>query len=273
MTRPSSQAPMPEKVRRTHLDRLAIVYIRQSTLQQVERHHESTRLQYGLVDRALHFGWARERVSIIDDDLGRSGVSAEGRPGFQRLVAEVGLGRVGLVLGVEMSRLARSCRDWHQLLEICALRDPLIADTDGIYDPATYNDRLLLGLKGTLSEAELHLLKTRMHEGRRAKAARGELFFNLPRGYIRHASGDVVLDPDEQVRATVRLVFDVFERRNTLNGVLAYLVSHDVQLPYRIRSGPTKGEDDIGLRQEDRAPTRHASQVGMASAKPLHVGR
>jgi DNA invertase Pin-like site-specific DNA recombinase len=242
MTRPSSQAPIPEKVRRTHLDRLAIVYIRQSTLQQVERHHESTRLQYGLVDRALHFGWARERVSIIDDDLGRSGVSAEGRPGFQRLVAEVGLGRVGLVLRVAMSRLARSCRDWHQLLEICALRDTLIADTDGIYDPATYNDRLLLGLKGTLSEAELHLLKTRMHEGRRAKAARGELFFNLPRGYIRHASGDVVLDPDEQVRATVRLVFDVFERRNTLNGVLAYLVSHDVQLPYRIRSGPTKGE-------------------------------
>ena len=242
MTRPSSQAPMPEKVRRTHLDRLAIVYIRQSTLQQVERHHESTRLQYGLVDRALHFGWARERVSIIDDDLGRSGASAEGRPGFQRLVAEVGLGRVGLVLGVEMSRLARSCRDWHQLLEICALRDTLIADTDGIYDPATYNDRLLLGLKGTLSEAELHLLKTRMHEGRRAKAARGELFFNLPRGYIRHASGDVVLDPDEQVQATVRLVFDVFERRHTLNGVLAYLVSHDVQLPYRIRSGPIKGE-------------------------------
>ena len=135
MTRPSSQAPMPEKVRRTHLDRLAIVYIRQSTLQQVERHHESTRLQYGLVDRALHFGWARERVSIIDDDLGRSGASAEGRPGFQRLVAEVGLGRVGLVLRVAMSRLARSCRDGHQLLEICALRDTLIADTDGIYEP------------------------------------------------------------------------------------------------------------------------------------------
>src|SRR3954467_2147538 len=157
MTRPSSQAPIPEKVCRTHLDRLAIVYIRQSTLQQVERHHESTRLQYGLVDRALHLGWARERVSIIDDDLGRSGASAEGRPGFQRLVAEVGLGRVGLVLGVEMSRLARSCCDWYQLLEICGLRETLLADRDGVYDVGSFNDRLLLGLKGTMSEAELHL--------------------------------------------------------------------------------------------------------------------
>src|SRR4051794_41449448 len=136
MTRPSSQAPMPEKVRRTHLDRLAIVYIRQSTLQQVERHHESTRLQYGLVDRALHFGWARERVSIIDDDLGRSGASAEGRPGFQRLVAEVGLGRVRLVLGAEMSRLARSFLAWDQLLEICGLRGTPIPDTDCNYDPS-----------------------------------------------------------------------------------------------------------------------------------------
>ena len=243
MTLLSSQAPaMAEKVRSRHRDRLAVVYIRQSTLQQVERHQESTRLQYGLVDRARHLGWARERVLVIDEDLGRSGASAEGRPGFQRLVAEVGLGRVGLVLGVEMSRLARSCRDWHQLLEICALRDTLIADSDGIYDPATYNDRLLLGLKGTLSEAELHLLKSRLHEGRRAKAERGELFFNLPRGYVRHVSGEVTLDPDEQVQATIRLVFDVFARRRTLHGVLAYLVAHDVQLPYRIRSGPGKGE-------------------------------
>ena len=134
-------------------------------------------------------GWARERVVVIDDDLGRSGASAEVRPGFQRLVAEVGLGRVGLVLGVEVSRLARSCRDWHQLLEICALFDTLIADSDGVYDPAAYNDRLLLGLKGTMSEAELHILKGRMDAGRRAKAGRGELFFNLPRGYVRRPSG------------------------------------------------------------------------------------
>src|SRR3954453_8470116 len=220
MTRPSSQAPMPEKVRRTHLDRLAIVYIRQSTLQQVERHHESTRLQYGLVDRALHFGWARERVSIIDDDLGRSGASAEGRPGFQRLVAEVGLGRVGLVLGVEMSRLARSCCDWYQLLEICGLRETLLADRDGVYDVGSFNDRLLLGLKGTMSEAEVHLLKSRMLAGRQAKAQRGEIITLLPRGYICRPSGEVALDPDEQVQATVRLVFDIFSRYGSVNGVL-----------------------------------------------------
>ena len=165
---------LSEKISRRHRERLAIVYIRQSTVQQVERHQESTRLQYALVDRAFHLGWARETIVVVDDDLGRSGATIEGRLGFQRLVAEVGLGRVGLVLGVEMSRLARSCRDWHQLLEICALFDTLIADVDGVYDPAHFNDRLLLGLKGTMSEAELHILKARMLEGRRAKARRGE---------------------------------------------------------------------------------------------------
>jgi DNA invertase Pin-like site-specific DNA recombinase len=231
-----------DKVQSRHCDRLAIVYVRQSTLQQVERHQESTRLQYGLVERALQFGWSRERVVVIDDDLGRSGAAAAVNPGFQRLVAEVGLGRVGLVLGIEMSRLARSCRDWHQLLEICAVFDTLLADTDGVYDPGSYNDRLLLGLKGTMSEAELHLLKGRMLAGRRAKAERGELFFNLPRGYVRTPAGAIALDPDEQVQATIRLVFDVFERRRTLNGVLRYLVDHQVHLPYRVRSGAATGE-------------------------------
>ena len=139
----------PEKITRQHQVRLAIIYIRQSTPQQVERNQESTKLQYAQVDRAFQFGWARETIITIDDDLGRSGSTIEGRLGFQRLVAEVGLGHVGLVLGVEMSRLARSCRDWHQLLEICALFDTLIADVDGVYDPANYNDRLLLGLNRT----------------------------------------------------------------------------------------------------------------------------
>src|SRR5258708_23978876 len=135
---------LSERICRRHRDRLAIVYIRQSTMQQVERHQESTRLQYALVDRAFEFVWARETIVVVDDDLGRSGATIEGRLGFQRLFAEVGLGNVGLVLGVEMSRLARSCRDWHQLLEICALFDTLIADADGVYDPTNYNDRLLL---------------------------------------------------------------------------------------------------------------------------------
>jgi DNA invertase Pin-like site-specific DNA recombinase len=156
---PRPPGGLSEKIFRRHRERLAIVYIRQSTVQQVERHQESTRLQYALVDRAFHLGWARETIVVVDDDLGRSGASIEGRLGFQRLVVEVGLGRVGLVLGVEMSRLARSNRDWHQLLEICALFETLIADVDGVYDPAHFNDRLLLGLQGTMSEAELHILK------------------------------------------------------------------------------------------------------------------
>ncbi len=233
-----------DKILGRHRDRLAIVYVRQSTMQQIERHQESTRLQYALVDRAFQFGWARETIVTIDDDQGRSGATVEGRLGFQRLVAEVGLGHVGLVLGVEMSRLARSCRDWHQLLEICALFDTLIADADGVYDPANYNDRLLLGLKGTMSEAELHILKARMLEGRRAKARRGELSKAVPMGYLRQPSGAVVLDPDEQAQGTIRLLFDLFERFGTVGKVLRYLVEHEIALPVRQRGGPRKGELD-----------------------------
>lgn len=233
---------LPGKVQARHLDRLAIVYVRQSTLQQLEHHRESTALQYGLAERACNLGWPRPRVSVIDDDLGCSGASAEGRPGFQRLVAEVGLGHVGLVLGFEVSRLARSCRDWYQLLEICALAGTLIADSDGVYDPALYNDRLLLGLKGTMSEAELHIMRARLEQGRWHKAERGALGFNLPRGYLKHPSGEVVLDPDERVRDTIRLVFDVFERRGSVHGVMRYLNDHGIALPDRARNGPGRGE-------------------------------
>lgn len=233
---------LPEKIHPRHRERSAIVYIRQSTVQQVERHQESTRLQYALVERAFHFGWARETIVVIDDDLGRSGATMEGRPGFQRLVAEVGLGNVGLVLGVEMSRLARSCRDWHQLLEICSLFDTLIADTDGVYDAADHNDRLLLGLKGTMSEAELHILKARMLAGRRAKAQRGELGKRVPMGYVRRPSGDVAFDPDEQAQTTIRLVFALFERFRTVGKVMTYLVDHDIKMPIRVAGGLRKGE-------------------------------
>lgn len=235
-------AGMPEKIRREHRDRLAIVYIRQSTMQQVERHQESTRLQYALTERAYSLGWAREMIVVIDDDLGRSGATIEGRAGFQRLVAEVGLGHVGLVLGIEMSRLARSCRDWHQLLEICALFDTLIADADGVYDPVNYNDRLLLGLKGTMSEAELHILQARMLAGRRAKARRGELGKAVPMGYLRRPSGEIVFDPDAQAQATIRLVFALFARLRTVGQVMHFLVTHDVRLPVRVSRGPGKGE-------------------------------
>lgn len=239
------------KIQGYHHDRLAIVYIRQSTLQQVERHGESTKLQYALVEKAYALGWPKDKVIVIDDDLGRSGTNVEGRPGFQRLVAEVGLDRVGLVLGIEMSRLARSCRDWYQLLEVCALFRTLIGDADGIYDPVSYNDRLLLGLKGTMSEAELHVLKQRMVEGKKAKARRGELGMQLPRGFIKRPSGEIVKDPDEQVQATIHLIFELFDRFSTINAVLKYLVENKIKLPDRERIGLQKG--DLSWRRPNRA--------------------
>jgi DNA invertase Pin-like site-specific DNA recombinase len=231
-----------EKITCKHLERLAIVYIRQSTPQQITRHQESTQVQYQLKYRALDLGWPQERIEIIDDDLGQSGASAEGRRGFQRLVAEVTLDHVGIVLGVEMSRLARSCRDWHQLLEVCALFGTLIADLDGIYDPSQYNDRLLLGLKGTMSEAELHILKQRMMQGRLNKARRGELLLPLPMGYVRRINGEVGFDPDEQVQAVVRLIFQKFEELGTIHAVLKYLVKHNIQMGIRLKGGLRKGE-------------------------------
>jgi DNA invertase Pin-like site-specific DNA recombinase len=237
-----SDWPVGHKITPHHLDRLAVVYVRQSTPQQLIRHQESTRLQYGLVDRAVSLSWPRDRVLVIDDDLGRSGSTAEGRPGFQRLVAEVGLDHVGAIFGVEMSRLARSCRDWHQLLEVCALFGTLICDLDGIYDPSNYNDRLLLGLKGTMSEAELHVLKQRMLQGKLNKARRGELGMVVPIGYVRRPSGEVIKDPDEQVQGVVALIFDQLEARGTIHGVLRYLVDHGIQLPVRAHSGANRGE-------------------------------
>lgn len=242
ITNPEPGVWQSEKIQPHHRDRLAIVYVRQSTLQQVLDHQESTRLQYGLAQRAAGLGWSQERILTIDDDLGKSGSSVEGRVGFQRLVSEVGLNHVGLILGLEMSRLARCSKDWHQLLEICALFGTLIADLDGIYDPGQYNDRLLLGLKGTMSEAELHILKQRLVQGKRNKAQRGELGFQVPIGYVRRPSGEVVLDPDEQVQQVVELIFRKFEELGTLNAVLRYLVKQNIQIGVRVHSGTNKGE-------------------------------
>src|SRR5213078_4459397 len=230
------------KVGDRHLDRLAVVYVRQSSRQQVLDHGESTRLQYGLGDRAVALGWPASRVMVIDEDLGRSAADAAGRPGFARLVAEITMGHVGLVLGLEMSRLARAGQDWHQLIELCSLTGALLADTDGVYDPNEYNDRLLLGLKGTMSQVELHLIRQRMASGRLAKAGRGELAVPLPAGYARRASGEVALDPDEQVQAVIRLVFRLFDELGTVHAVLRFLVEHQVQIGMRERSGPGKGE-------------------------------
>lgn len=231
-----------DKIQAQHFEKLAVVYVRQSSLQQVLHHQESTRLQYGLVERAKALGWSEGRILVIDDDLGKSGSTSEGREGFQRLVAEVGLDHVGLILGIEMSRLARSNKDWHHLLEICALFGTLIADVHGVYDVAQYNDRLLLGLSGMMSEAELHLIKHRMQQGKLNKARRGELNFPLPIGYVRRPSGDVAFDPDEQVQEVVRLIFRKFEELGTLHSLLRYLVAHNILLGVRIRIGPAKGE-------------------------------
>jgi DNA invertase Pin-like site-specific DNA recombinase len=203
-------------------------------------------------------------VLVSDDDLGRSGTSAEGRHGFQRLVAEVGLDHVGLILGVEMSRLARSSKDWHPLLEICALVGTLIADLDGIYAPSQYNDRLLLGLKGTMSEAELHLLKQRMYQGTLQKEHRGARRLALPSGYVHSPAGEVVYDPDEQVQHVVHLIFRKFDELGTLHALLRYLRQHNIALGIRLREGPATGT------LEWRRP--HRMTVQNLLKNPLYAG-
>ncbi|HEX9539861.1 MAG TPA: recombinase family protein, partial [Streptosporangiaceae bacterium] len=253
-----------EKIRPEHRDRAAVVYVRQPGRQQVLEHSESTRLQYALTGRAAALGWARSQIVVIDDDLGVPAATADSRKGFARLVTEVTMGRAGVVLGIEMSRLARTGRDWHQLLELCSLSGVLLADPDGIYDPGYYNDRLLLGLKGTMSEFELYLIRQRMLSGKLAKAERGELAVPLPIGYVRRPSGEVILDPDEQAQHVVRLVFGTFARLGTLNGILRYLVDQQVQLPVRVHAGPSKGEI------EWRRPTRETLQIMLHN--PVYAG-
>jgi DNA invertase Pin-like site-specific DNA recombinase len=222
----------------SHRAKLAYVYVRQSSLGQVTRHTESTDLQYRLVERAVALGWPRERVHTIDEDLGKSGVSAEQRAGFQRLIAEVGLARVGLVLSLDASRLARNNRDWYQLVELCALFGALIADGERLYDPNTYHDRLLLGLSGMMSEAELHHLKQRLHAGEWHKAERGDLRLPLPAGLCHLPGGEVGLDPDEEVQLRVRLVFTKFRELGTAKAVVRYCRAAGLPLPARPLRGP-----------------------------------
>ncbi|MBU6423456.1 MAG: recombinase family protein [Chloroflexi bacterium] len=233
-------AELHQKVRADHLRRHAYLYVRQSTLRQVFENTESTKRQYALRERAVALGWPLERIVIIDSDQGRSGADGD-RAGFQKLVAAVGVGEVGVVLGLEVSRLARNNADWHRLLEICALTDTLILDEDGLYDPAHFNDRLLLGLKGTMSEAELHVLHARLIGGQRAKAARGELEMSLPVGLIQGASGAVLLDPDQQVQAAVRTFFSTFARTGSATATVRHFREEGLLFPRRIRTGPEKG--------------------------------
>ena len=231
-----------QKITSAHLLRSAYLYVRQSTLRQVLENTESTKRQYALRDRAVALGWPIERIVVIDSDLGQSGASAADREGFQQLVTEVSLGRVGIVLGLEVSRLARNSTDWHRLLELCALADTLILDEDGLYNPAHFNDRLLLGLKGTMSEAELHVLKARLRGGILSRARRGELKQMVPVGFVHDAQDRVILDPDAQVQQAVRLFFEIFQRTGSCLAVVKEFHAQQLLFPHRLRSGAHKGE-------------------------------
>jgi excisionase family DNA binding protein len=221
------------KITEAHRRRRAVVYVRQSTPAQLERNHESRARQYALRERAVELGWPAGAVVVVDEDLGRSGASTDGRLGFKELVAEVGLGQVGLVLALEVSRLARSSADWHQLLDLCALTGTLIADSDGIYSPQDFNDRLLLGLKGTMSEAELHLIRARLDGGLHNKAKRGELELSLPVGLDRDEDGRIALAADEQVRHAIERVFTSWQRLGSARQVVRELITEEQKLPRR----------------------------------------
>src|SRR3954451_3985598 len=230
------------KVTAAHLAGTAYLYVRQSSLRQVMHNTESGERQYALRQRAVALGWPTEQIVVIDSDQGQSGASADGREGFQRLVADVGLGKAGIVLGLEVSRLARNSADWHRLLEISALSGTLICDEDGLYDPGDFNDRLLLGLKGTMSEAELHFIRGRLQGGILSKARRGELQTALPIGLLYDPAGRVVLDPDSGVQGALRQLFASFGQTGSARAVVAAFAEQGLRFPTRPRSGPRKGE-------------------------------
>ena len=225
-----------------HLALLAIVYVRQSSTQQIFDHQESRERQYALADYAAALGWPKDRTLIIDEDQGKSGNTAESRTGFHRILAEVTMEHVGLVLGIEMSRLARSNTDWNHLVDMCGIFGTILADEDGLYDPRDSNDRLLLGLKGTMSEYELITMHNRLERGKLHKAERGELFHSVPGGYVKLPAGGPAFDPDDQVRSTVNLVFDKFDELGSFGRLYRYLARNEIRLGMRVQRGPRRGE-------------------------------
>src|SRR5437867_2778437 len=227
------------KIKPAHIRRAAVVYIRQSTASQVEHHRESTARQYALVQRACDLGWPKEQVIVVDEDLGISGASIVNRTGFARMASEVALGRVGIILGLEVSRLARNNADWYRLLDLCVITDTLIGDSDGLYHPALFNDRLVLGLKGTMSEAELHVLRARLDGGIRNKAQRGELRRGLPVGFVwGDEDGEVRFHPDEAVTGAIRTVFDRFAELGSVRQVWLWFRTQGLSFPSQ--SGPSR---------------------------------
>jgi DNA invertase Pin-like site-specific DNA recombinase len=267
----SSVLRLSSKICGRQWERLAVVYIRQSSPHQVLENRESRERQYALSDVAQQFGWPADRVLVIDEDQGLSGKFSENRSGFQRLLTEVTMDHVGLVLGLELSRLARSCKDWHHLVEVCAVFDTLLYDQDGVYDANDSNDRLLLGMKGAMSEFELITLRNRLERGRENKAARGDLFVNLPIGYVKSPSGEVVLDPDEQVRGVVQLVFDKFAELGTVYAVYRYLRQNNIQFGFRCKLRSKRGQLEWRRPMATRilAMLRHPIYAG-AYAYGLH---
>ncbi len=230
------------KIRPGHLRRQAVVYVRQSSPHQVRNNRESSSRQYALAERARALGWPAKSVEVIDEDQARSGTGAAHRQGFKTLLAEISSGQVGVVLALEASRLSRSSADWHRLVEICVVTRTLLADEAAVYDPRDPNDRLLLGVKGTISEAELFTLRTRLHEGRWNKARRGELARSLPVGYVKSGPGAVIKDPDLQVQSRLAYIFRLFARRKVARQVLVQLVREKLQVPAKIWGGPRHGQ-------------------------------
>jgi DNA invertase Pin-like site-specific DNA recombinase len=231
-----------QKIQPEHLRRAALLYVRQSTMRQVQENQESTKRQYALRERALALGWAAEQITVIDCDQGLSAGGAVEREGFQKLVTEVSMNRAGIVMGLEVSRLARNSSDWHRLLEICALTRTLLLDDDGLYDPAHFNDRLLLGLKGTMSEAELYVIRSRLRGGLLQKARRGELAGRLPTGLAYGLNGQVELDPDRQVRESFQHLFRTFERTGSALGVVKAFHQEGLKFPRQVWCGAQRGD-------------------------------
>jgi DNA invertase Pin-like site-specific DNA recombinase len=222
-----------DSVQETHRQKLACIYLRQSTLKQVRQHQESTERQYALREKALQLGWPPERILILDRDLGISGTQMANRPDFQHLVAEVSLQKVGAVFALEASRLSRSDLDWHRLVDLCGWTSTLLIDEDGAYNPGDFNDRLLLGLKGTMSQAELHFLRVRLQGGKLSKARKGQLRFPLPVGFVYAEPQGIVLDPDQEVQGAVRLVFTTFRQTASAYGVVQHFAEHQLLFPKR----------------------------------------
>ena len=253
---------MIDKIPRTYLDRRAVVYLRQSTMKQVHEHRESTARQYALQQRAVELGWEPERVDVVDDDLGQSGAGTEWRKGFQHVAEEVAHGRVGAIFALEVSRLARSSADWHRLLDLCGLTDVLIVDEQAIYNPRDYNDKLLLGLKGTMSEAEQYWMRLRLQGGKLSKARRGELFHAPPIGYQWDESTHrLCLDPDEHIQQAVRLVFERFRIDGSAYAAMRYFLRHDLTIPVRA----------AGTREVHSVPPRHSLILGILH-NPIYTG-